>query len=40
MLEYAQKHPEADMKELIGYFDKVAPDGLAPGDDGEDLADE
>lgn len=40
MLEYAQKHPDADMKELIGYFDKVAPNGLAPGDDGEDLADE
>ena len=40
MLEYAQKHPDADMKELIGYFDKVAPNGLAPGGDREDLADE
>ena len=30
MLEYAQKHPDASMKELI-------PDGLTPGDDGLDL---
>ena len=37
MLEYAQKHPDASMKELIEYFDEVAPDGLTPGDDGLDL---
>ena len=37
MLEYAQKHLDASMKELIEYFDEVAPDGLTPGDDGLDL---
>ena len=38
MLKYAHEHPDASMKELIEYFDEVAPDGLAPGDDGKDLA--
>ncbi len=28
MLEYDKKHPDASMKELIEYFDEVAPDGL------------
>lgn len=28
---------DASMKELIEYFDEVAPDGLTPGDDGLDL---
>ena len=37
MLKYAQEHPDADMNDLIDYFDEVAPTGLAPGDDGKDL---
>lgn len=39
MLEYAEKYPEADMRELLAFFDAIAPDGLAPGDDGLDLMD-
>lgn len=37
MLTYATTHPEADMEELLKYFDSIVPPGLAPGDDGEDL---
>lgn len=37
MLAYVKSHPNADMKELCNYFDQIAPDGLAPGDDGADL---
>lgn len=40
MLKYAKEHPEADMKELLDHFDSIAPEGLAPGDDGSDLMDE
>ena len=40
MLKYAHEHPDATMNELIDYFDEVAPDGLAPGDDGEDIAED
>ena len=30
MLEYAKAHPKATVKELIDYFDSIAPDGLPP----------
>lgn len=40
MLEYTKAHPSASMKDLIDYFDDIAPLGLAPGDDGEDLLDD
>lgn len=37
MLSYAKKHPEATSTELCAYFDSIAPEGLAPGDDGAGL---
>ena len=40
MMEYAKKHPDATLKELVEYFDKIVPPGLAPGDDGADLLDD
>ena len=30
MLEYAKKHPNATMKELVEYFRKIVPPGLPP----------
>ena len=30
MLEYAKNHPNATMKELVEYFDKIVPPGLPP----------
>lgn len=40
MLQYANEHPDASMKELVDYFDEVAPEGLPPcaseWDDDED----
>ena len=40
MLRYVQAHPTASLKELFVYFNKITPDGLAPGDNGVDLMDE
>lgn len=37
MLSYAKRNPNATAKELFDYFNKITPDGLAPGDDGADL---
>lgn len=37
MLSYAKSHPNATLRELFNYFNKITPDGLAPGDDGADL---
>lgn len=37
MLEYLKKHPEAGLHETFLYFCGIAPEGLAPGDNGEDL---
>ena len=37
MLEFAKEHKEATIKEMYDYFNKITPDGLAPGDDGADL---
>ena len=37
MLSYVKEHPNATLKEVFCYFDEIVPDGLAPGDDGEDL---
>lgn len=40
MLDYAKKHPQATMRELITYFESFVPDGLPPcaasWDDDED----
>ena len=30
MLTYAKAHEKADMKELMDYFDSIAPQGLPP----------
>lgn len=40
MLAYAKKHPDITSSELCAYFDSIAPEGLAPGDDGADLLDD
>ena len=40
MLEFLKDHRDITMDELIDYWDSIAPDGLAPGDDGEDLLEE
>lgn len=37
MLEMLEAKPDATMDELVEYFDNIAPDGLAPNDDGADL---
>ncbi|MCD8327599.1 MAG: hypothetical protein LUC25_00715 [Ruminococcus sp.] len=37
MLDYVKKNPEATLKDIAYYADKITPDGLAPGDDGSDL---
>ena len=37
MLSYVKEYPEATLKEVFCYFDRITPDGLAPGDNGEDL---
>ena len=37
MLSYVKKHPKATLEEVFHYFDRIAPGGLAPGDNGEDL---
>ena len=39
MLRYVQAHPTASLKELFVYFEKITPEGLAPGDNGADLLD-
>ena len=40
MMEYAKKHPNATMNELVNYFRKIVPPGLPPcaseWDDGDD----
>jgi hypothetical protein len=40
MLGYVKAHPNATLRELFVYFDKITPDGLAPDDDGADLMDD
>lgn len=37
MLNYTKQHPNASLKEMYSYFNKITPIGLAPGDDGADL---
>lgn len=37
MLRYAKANPDATIKDLFDYFNKITPDGLAPDDDGADL---
>ena len=37
MLEYLKNNPDATVVELFDQFDKIAPEGLADGDDGADL---
>lgn len=40
MLEYLNAHRDITMDELIDYWDGITPEGLAPGDDGADLAED
>ena len=40
MLAYIKEHPQATLKEVCNYFNKITPDGLAPGDSGADLLEE
>ncbi|MCC8098718.1 MAG: hypothetical protein LIO78_01445 [Clostridiales bacterium] len=40
MLAYVEQNPDATLEEVVTYFDKITPDGLAPGDDGADLWDD
>lgn len=35
--KFSEEHPNATARDLFDFFDKTAPDGLAPGDDGADL---
>lgn len=37
MLAYVKKHPNATLRDICNYFVRIAPEGLAPGDDGADL---
>lgn len=37
MLEFVEKNPNATLKEVFSYWNKITPAGLAPGDDGADL---
>lgn len=37
ILKYVKTHSNATLGEICNYFDKITPDGLAPGDDGTDL---
>lgn len=39
MMDFAKKNPNATLHEFVHYFDITCPDGLPPGDDGEDLLD-
>ena len=37
MDDFFSEHPDASLLELDKYWESITPDGLAPGDDGEDL---
>lgn len=37
---FVKEHPDATARELFEFFDRTAPEGLAPGDDGKDLLDD
>ena len=39
-MAYVEKHPNATARELYDFFCRTAPEGLAPGDSGEDLLDD
>lgn len=40
MLEYLINNSNATIDDVYNYFDKIAPYGLAPNDDGSDLLDD